>query len=518
MTYVSNINPPTILHSLVQDRLLFLSPCSEDIEPLLVLEFLHRIADALEEFLGSPLLASKIENSYDVVAQLLGEMCDVGTVCNTEPDALRDAVEAPSLMKSLVGGLGFPASSPALTPSSSFSLQKPPLRQALSNTGSAIPWRRANVRHTSNEMYVDIVETLSVIMAPSGRYLSAIANGTIAFTCKVSGVPDLLLTLTSSGGKMGIGKAFELPVFHPCVRLARWQERPGELSFVPPDGRFVLAGYEVDLLPSQALTSGANNASNLQLPASMEIRTSLGSTGSDFEVHLALSHRFSSGSGSGSTASSSSTSQLSRPSSTGGFRGSSASTSSNPTVQDLVVSIPLPNTVRNLSDLRPSRGEAHYALGDGAIEWTLPSKEITGLSRAVLRCTVTGLAGEGEDTATHGLETRTDTYDYDENDDGVRASSYQTETDTSSIEHRQHSTKMQDEKGDRDMRKIRQNATLMPSSANISFKVKGWLASGIKVDSLAINTKASRGLGAGVTPYKGVKYLTASRNGVEIRC
>ena len=73
-----------------------------------MLEFLHRVADALEDFLGSPLLASKIESSYDVVAQLLNEMCDGGLVSNTEPNALRDVVEAPSWVGKLLGGVGLP--------------------------------------------------------------------------------------------------------------------------------------------------------------------------------------------------------------------------------------------------------------------------------------------------------------------------------------------------------------------------------------------------------------------------
>ena len=54
-------------------------------------------------------------------------------------------------------------------------------------SGPAIPWRRANVRHTSNELYVDIVETLSVTLAPSGRPLAAFANGTIALPPKSLG-------------------------------------------------------------------------------------------------------------------------------------------------------------------------------------------------------------------------------------------------------------------------------------------------------------------------------------------
>ena len=73
-----------------------------------MLEFLHRVADALEDFLGSPLLASRIESSYDVVAQLLSEMVDGGVIACTEPNALRDVVEAPSFMKNLLGGVGLP--------------------------------------------------------------------------------------------------------------------------------------------------------------------------------------------------------------------------------------------------------------------------------------------------------------------------------------------------------------------------------------------------------------------------
>jgi len=73
-----------------------------------VLEFLHRVTDALEEFLGSPLLASKIEASYDVVAQVIGEMCDAGLVCNTEPNALKEVIDAPTRMDNWLGGLGLP--------------------------------------------------------------------------------------------------------------------------------------------------------------------------------------------------------------------------------------------------------------------------------------------------------------------------------------------------------------------------------------------------------------------------
>jgi hypothetical protein len=66
-------------------------------------------------------------------------------------------------------------------------------------------------------------------------------------------------------------------------------------------------------------------------------------------------------------------------------------------------------------------------------------------------------------------------------------------------------------------RKAQAGKALMPRSISVSFNVKGWLPSGIKVDSLVVDTKKSKGLGDGVKPYKGVKYLTVSRQGIERR-
>lgn len=108
MLYIESVNPATTLFSVDHANLVLCVPNSKETEALFVLEFLHRFIDALEEFLGAPLQASKIEGSYDIVAQLLGEMCDAGIVCNTEPNALRDVVDMPGWMDKLLGGVGIP--------------------------------------------------------------------------------------------------------------------------------------------------------------------------------------------------------------------------------------------------------------------------------------------------------------------------------------------------------------------------------------------------------------------------
>jgi AP-3 complex subunit mu len=108
LIYLPNTSPPTLVFSLIHSTLLFLLTSSTEIEPLLALEFLHRIIDVLEEFVGAPLLAHKVETSYDVVAQFLNEMCDAGAVSATEPNALRDLVEVEGWIGKLLGGINIP--------------------------------------------------------------------------------------------------------------------------------------------------------------------------------------------------------------------------------------------------------------------------------------------------------------------------------------------------------------------------------------------------------------------------
>ncbi|KAL7623420.1 hypothetical protein AAE478_007102 [Parahypoxylon ruwenzoriense] len=490
LIYLSNTNPPTLVFSITHANLLYLATTSSEIEPLLVLEFLHRVIDALEEFLGAPVLAHKIEENYDVVSQLLTEMCDAGTVSTTEPNALRDVVEVEGLLGKLLGSINLPGKPLGNSTAPSLIAQNAP----------ALPWRRANVRHTSNELYADIVETLSVTLAPSGRPIAAFANGTIAFTSKVSGVPDILLNLTSPSGKHNLRSIMELPVFHPCVRLNRWKESPGELSFIPPDGRFILAGYEVDLLPFTNGKSGNSGSNSLRLPVNIEVKTGLGSVGSDFEVRLNINRNFGLSTSSGSG-----------PSGRGGgpggrgFGNPHPGTAGAPLLQDLVVSIPLPSEVRNLSDVRPSKGDAGFNPGDNVLEWNIPAKELSaGTSYFSLRCTVQGSLGEDQEEADpNGFGFGKD-YTYDE--------PYQA---TTSDKPRNNEGGSESE---RDAKKAAQNKIMMPSSASVSFSVKGWLSSGIKVESILIDPRKSRGLGEGVKPYKGVKYLTISKGGVEIRC
>ena len=502
MLYLPDLVPATTVYSITHANLLLLCTSSREAPALAILEFLNRIVDVFEDFLGSPLISTKIEDNYEVIAQLLNEMCDGGVVCNTEGNALREQVEISSTIGKLFTQVGIPTSSPALGPSSNLAAT---LKAASStSTGPAIPWRKQNVRHTSNELYVDIVENLAVVFAPSGRPMSARAEGSILFTSKISGVPDLLLVLNAPGGtstskSAGISRTMQLPTFHPCVRLSRWKEHAGELSFVPPDGRFMLAGYETDLLPSELdRDEPPSRSERIFLPATVDLRTNLGPRNTDFEARLTLNTNFP-----GVT----STSKPSGPGrSTSGatpfsFGSASSGSSTAPTLEVLSVTIPFPSEVRNITELKPSRGEANFNAFTKTVAWKVPTKDGASLGGvATLTGSVIGPFSQ-DDADEYEAKTRALSEYYD--DEVLAAADGHHEiTNGTSVPNGKRG---------------QANKVSMPRSISVSFNVKGWLASGIKVESLAVDVKRSKGLGDGVKPYKGVKYLTVSKQGVERR-
>ena len=356
-----------------------------------------------------------------------------------------------------------------------------------------------------------MVEDLSVTLAPSGRPICATAAGSILFTAKISGVPDLLLNLFAPGGtsafkSAGIARTMQGPTFHPCVRLTRWKEHPGELSFVPPDGRFMLASYEVDLMPSALNVERPPPVTErIFLPAAAELRTGIGISGADFEVRLNLNNNF-------PGVSSNSKTGVGRAAASNSFSfgavapGNSPST---PSLEGVLVTVPFPSMVRSVIELKSSRGEASFDTLKKIIEWKIPTKDGVSVSgAAVLTGTVLGPINANEDVT---------------DSDGVnkaKASTlegYYDEDSTAMTQHQSPSKHDKNTGGSSSARLKQMYKALMPRLTAVSFVVRGWLPSGIRVDSLVVDVKKSRGLGEGVKPFKGVKYITVSQQGVESR-
>ncbi|KAG9041444.1 hypothetical protein FS837_012257, partial [Tulasnella sp. UAMH 9824] len=194
---------------------------------------------------------------------VLEEMLDDGKPLTTESNTLRDIVLPPSFFNKVLSVAGVSGLSTATpTPFS-----------------SPIPWRKAGVRHNKNEIYFDITEDLDAIMARNGTLLSSTIWGRIDCNSRLSGTPDLNLSFVNS-------KAFSDPSFHACVRLQKFTQTSA-LSFVPPDGNFVLMEYQVSpssvTRGSTAMASGGLQNQMLNfVPLILKPKIEVGEKGGSF--------------------------------------------------------------------------------------------------------------------------------------------------------------------------------------------------------------------------------------------
>ncbi|CAG8496736.1 5007_t:CDS:10 [Ambispora leptoticha] len=235
-----------------RSNLTFLSPISSEVDPLMVLEFQHRIVDILTEYLGEVSEAT-IKDNFDVVYQLLEEMMDYGYPLTTEPNALKEMIVPPTIMNKVISQVAGVTNVGNNIPNGAL---------------SSIPWRKAGVKYTNNEIYFDIVEEIDAIVDSNGAIVSSETHGLIQANCRLSGMPDLTLSFLNP-------RVLDDCSFHPCVRYNKF-ENERVLSFVPPDGHFKLMSYRVNLPRNQ------------MLPINVKPQIHIGNTGGKFDISITI--------------------------------------------------------------------------------------------------------------------------------------------------------------------------------------------------------------------------------------
>jgi len=213
--------PHHFLFVVHQNNLYFLAVTTAETPPLMVIEILHRISQTFAEYFGE-CSDTAIKDNIVIVFELLDEILDNGFPLCTELNVLQDLIKPPNFLRSLTN---------QVTGKTNISDQLP--TGQLSN----VPWRRAAVKYTNNEAFFDVIEEIDAIIDKQGATISAEIHGSINCCCKLSGMPDLTLS-------MGNPKILDDVSFHPCVRFKRW-EKEKVLSFVPPDGNFRLISYHI---------------------------------------------------------------------------------------------------------------------------------------------------------------------------------------------------------------------------------------------------------------------------------
>ncbi|THU74669.1 hypothetical protein C4D60_Mb04t35830 [Musa balbisiana] len=202
-------------------------------------KFVVEAVALFKSYFGGAFDEDAIRNNFVLIYELLDEIMDFGYPQNLAPEILKLYITQEGVR----------------SPFSSKPSDKPVPNATLQVTG-AVGWRREGLVYKKNEVFLDIVESVNLLMSSKGSVLRCDVTGKILMKCFLSGMPDLKLGLNDKIGlenesqlksrPIKSGKTIELDdvTFHQCVNLTRFNSEK-TVSFVPPDGEFELMKYRI---------------------------------------------------------------------------------------------------------------------------------------------------------------------------------------------------------------------------------------------------------------------------------
>mmetsp|Transcript_14639 Transcript_14639/g.35362 ORF Transcript_14639/g.35362 Transcript_14639/m.35362 type:complete len:472 (+) Transcript_14639:269-1684(+) len=207
---------------ITRGEITYIATTETETEPLMVVEFLTQLHTVLKAYF-SEVTESVLQEHHVTLYQLLDEMLDSGIPVNTHPGGLKVLVPPPNLLNRV--------SSTVFGHQGVLVSDHDPLKLL------PLPWRSNNIKYASNEIYLDVIESIDATLDTEGRVLSSAIHGTIEVNSRLSGMPDISMSLSNS-------HLIEEYSFHPSVRLSRFAA-DRVVSFVPADGNFTLMSYKV---------------------------------------------------------------------------------------------------------------------------------------------------------------------------------------------------------------------------------------------------------------------------------
>ncbi|CAH8681123.1 unnamed protein product [Schistosoma rodhaini] len=202
-----------------------------NVNAAMVFQLLHALLNLMKDYFGR-VTEENIKNNFVLIYEILDEVIDYGYGQNTDT----------GILKSLITQAGTRTAS------------KEETAQITNQVTGQIGWRREGIKYRRNELFLDIMESVNLLMSPQGQVLSAHVAGRVIMKSYLSGMPECKFgfndkvslenkqrstagTEDSSGGI-----AIDDCQFHQCVKLGRF-ETEHTISFIPPDGEFELMRY-----------------------------------------------------------------------------------------------------------------------------------------------------------------------------------------------------------------------------------------------------------------------------------
>eukprot|EP00252_Welwitschia_mirabilis_P006017 TRINITY_DN1667_c0_g1_i1.p1 TRINITY_DN1667_c0_g1~~TRINITY_DN1667_c0_g1_i1.p1 ORF type:complete len:452 (+),score=101.26 TRINITY_DN1667_c0_g1_i1:151-1506(+) len=278
---VFNVDGVNYLHVKVAG-LLFVATTRVNVSPAFVLELLQRIARVIKDYLGI-LNEDSLRKNFVLVYELLDEMIDFGYPQTTSTEVLKSYI----FNEPIVVDAG---RMPTLSPATIF-MQGSKRMPGTAVTKSVVATEPGGRKR--EEVFVDVIEKISVTFSASGYILTSEIDGTIQMKSYLSGNPEIRLALNEdltigrsghSGYDYSSSTGAGLVVlddcnFHESVRLDSF-DIDKTLTLVPPDGEFPVMNYRMtqEFKPPFRVIAVIEEAGALKAEIMLKLRADFSST------------------------------------------------------------------------------------------------------------------------------------------------------------------------------------------------------------------------------------------------
>lgn len=241
---VFNVDGVNYIHVKVAG-LFFVVTTMVNVSPSLLLELLQRIARVTKDYLGV-LNEDSLRKNFILVYELLDEVIDFGYPQTTSTEVLKSYIFNEPIMVD-AGRL------PPLGPAAMF-MQGTKRMPGTAVTKSVVATEPGGKKR--EEIFVDIIERISVTFSSSGYILTSEIDGTIQMKSYLTGNPEIRLALNEDLSIGTTGSSYDYsssgggPVilddcnFHESVHLDSF-DIDRTLTLIPSDGEFAVMNYRM---------------------------------------------------------------------------------------------------------------------------------------------------------------------------------------------------------------------------------------------------------------------------------
>uniref|UniRef100_A0A4W6C7W6 AP-4 complex subunit mu-1 n=1 Tax=Lates calcarifer TaxID=8187 RepID=A0A4W6C7W6_LATCA len=231
-----------------QGGLYWVATTTANSSPFTVIEFLNRLTALIKDYCGS-LSEKSVQMNFALIYELLDEVVDYGYVQTTSSDVLKNFIQTEAVSSrpfslfdlSNIGLFGAETQQSKVAPSSA----------------ATRPIQSSREQGGKSEIFVDVIERMSVVIGSNGVLMKADVEGEIRVKCYMPSCSEMRIGLNEefSIGKSqlrGYGAAVRVDEcsFHQAVRLDEFDSHR-ILRLSPSQGEQTVMQYQLsDDLPS----------------------------------------------------------------------------------------------------------------------------------------------------------------------------------------------------------------------------------------------------------------------------